>query len=118
MNAPRNPRNGARHRLTAPSDQNVSANERPRQWRPDAAHAIGLALLQLKNRRPTPALLERALYPVFRHAVNGNATARLVLDNLLRRNAAIIGGGPLAGRPVSHGRFGAHGRKPQRGASR
>jgi len=103
MNSSRSSHNGARHRLTATSsNQNASANERPRQCRPDAARAIGLALLQLKNRRLTPALLERALYPVFRHAVNGNTAARAVLDNLLRRNAAEIDRGTLVSRAMSN----------------
>ena len=119
MNTLRSSHNGARRHLTATSSiQNVSANVRPRVCRPDAARAIGLALLQLKNRRPTPALLERALYPVFRHAVNGNAAARAVLDNLLRRSAAEIGSSTLASRPVRNGKTGADGRKRHWGPSK
>src|SRR5882757_1913140 len=106
MNSSRSSHSGVRRRLMATSNQSVSANARPWRCRPDAARAIGLALLQLKNCRLTPALLERALYPVFRHAVNGNAAARAVLDNLLRRNAAEIGRDTLVSRAVSNVRSG------------
>jgi hypothetical protein len=95
MSAPAKISSGSSRRLRSPSaTSNSPGNERSAELLSDPARVIGLALRQLKKTRIEIDRLEPAMTAVLRHALRGNAAAKLVLIHALRRRLALSNNRP------------------------
>lgn len=90
MSAPAKISSGSSRRRASPTaTSNSPGNRRTAARQSDPARAIGLALRRLKNPRIGIDRLEPAMTAVLRHALRGNAAAKLVLIHALRHRLAL-----------------------------
>jgi hypothetical protein len=90
MSAPAKISSGSFRRLASPSaTSNSPGNRRSAEPPSDPARAIGLAFRHLNSPRIEIHRLEPAMMAVLRHALRGNAAAKLVLIHALRHRLAL-----------------------------
>jgi len=89
----------SRRRASPSATANPPGNRRTATPQSDPARAIGLALHHLKKTRIEIDRLEPAMTAVLRHALRGNAAAKLVLIHALRHRLALSDHAPTHERP-------------------